>query len=158
LFDLGLRRAEAVALNMGDLDLPGRIVFVTGKGRCEKSPLTLPEPTAAALRDWISVRGIQPGPLFPSVDKGGRLGGRLTGRSVHRLVKRLGLEIGVSARPHGLRHSSITTAIQAAHEKRIPLQDVQRFSRHANIQTLLIYDDARRDTQGALASLVAEAV
>src|SRR5262249_30401577 len=42
LFDLGLRRGEAVGLDVADLDLEAGTADVLGKGRTQKARLTLP--------------------------------------------------------------------------------------------------------------------
>ena len=50
LHDLGLRRGEAVRLDVEDVDLPGNRILILGRGRSQKKePVTLPEPTRAAL-------------------------------------------------------------------------------------------------------------
>ena len=154
LYDLGLRRGEAVNLDLADLDSEAGTLAVIGKGRTERESLTLPEPTQAALKSWISARGTEPGPLFTNFDRAGK-GKRLTGRSVERIVKRLGKEAGVAARPHGLRHAAITEALDLT---RGDVRAVQRFSRHRDLRTLTIYDDNRRDMGGEVAKLVAETV
>lgn len=151
LHDLGLRRGEAAALDVADVDLEGRAVFVTGKGRSERERFTLPDPTAAALAAWLAARGDEPGPLFVNFDRAGK-GRRLTGQSIYRIVKDLGQECGIKARPHGLRHSAITAALDAT---RGDVRAVQRFSRHADLRTLQRYDDNRADLAGEVARLVA---
>jgi integrase/recombinase XerC len=74
LYDLGLRRAEASQLDAGDVYLDGDTISVRGKGRREKVRLSLPEPTAEALRAWLAVRGDANGPLFTSFDRSGSRG------------------------------------------------------------------------------------
>jgi len=71
LYDLGLRRGEAVGLDLEDVDLQAGTVSVLGKGRTEREYLTLPEPTKAALEAWVAVRGDSPGPLFVNMDRAG---------------------------------------------------------------------------------------
>ena len=151
LHDLGLRRAEAVALDLADVDLEGGAVYIVGKGHNEKERFTLPDPTAAALKVWLDARGPEPGPLFVNLDRAGK-GRRLTGRSVHRIVKALGARAGVVARPHGLRHAAITAALDKTNGD---VRAVQRFSRHADVRTLQVYDDARTDLAGEVAKAVA---
>ena len=56
LYDLGLRRAEVVSLDLEDVDLESGAVAVEGKGRTEKIRLTLPPETRGVLRQWLSVR------------------------------------------------------------------------------------------------------
>ena len=53
LHDLGLRRGEVVGLDIAHVDLEGSRLFIKGKGRTQLEPVTLPEPTKAALQDTI---------------------------------------------------------------------------------------------------------
>lgn len=153
LYDLGLRRAEVCSLDLADLELARATLFVQGKGRLEKSPLELPQPTVLALSDWLVVRGSVPGPLFYNFDRSGKGDGRLSGRSVHRLVQKYG---GASARPHGLRHTAITEACKAATAAGIGIEEVLDFSRHRSLAVLMRYRDRERNVQGKLAALVAQ--
>jgi integrase/recombinase XerC len=154
LYDLGLRRGEVVSLDAEDLDLERGTVAVTGKGRREKEPLTLPEPTALYLAAWSEVRGEEPGPLFVNVDRAGK-GERLTGTSLYRLVRGYGEKAGLRTWPHGLRHTAITEAVKKVQEAGYPLEVARDFSRHSDIRTLLIYRDRERNYQGEVASMVA---
>ncbi|MHB0970204.1 MAG: tyrosine-type recombinase/integrase [Thermoanaerobaculia bacterium] len=77
-----------------------------------------------------------------------------TGNGLYRIVRRLGRDIGRRVRPHGLRHASITAALELTSGD---VRSVARFSSHRSIQTVLIYDDARQDAAGEIAKLVAEA-
>lgn len=152
LFDLGLRRGEAVGLDLEDVDLHAGVVRILGKGRTEREALTLPAPTKAALEAWVSVRGTWPGPLFVNVDRASK-GSRLTGRSVARIVASLGAAVGLVVRPHGLRHAAVTEALDATGGN---VRAVQRFSRHRDLRVLTLYDDNRLDLGGEVARLVAE--
>ncbi len=80
---------------------------------------------------------------------------RLTGDAVARLVKALGLKAGLAreVRPHGLRHEAITRALDLCAGD---VRRVRHFSRHAKIETLLRYDDNRRDEAGAIARLLGD--
>src|SRR5581483_11176356 len=49
--------------DLADVRLEESTVAVLGKGKTERTRLTLPEPTRAALAAWIAVRGPHPGPL-----------------------------------------------------------------------------------------------
>ena len=64
LFDLALRRAEVVSLDVEHVDLATGTLAILGKGRTARVKLTLPDPTQAALVAWLSTRGLEPGPLF----------------------------------------------------------------------------------------------
>jgi integrase/recombinase XerC len=151
LFDLALRRGEAVALDLADVNLEASTVAVIGKGRRERLLLTLPAETANALRAWLEVRGLEPGPLFVNADRA-RKGARLTGRSVARVLAAIGQRVGLTVRPHGLRHAAITAALDLTGGD---VRKVQRFSRHADVRTVALYDDAREDLAGEVARRVA---
>lgn len=155
LHDLALRRGELVALDLADVD--GGTVAVVGKGRTEATRLTLPDPTRHALADWTASRGDEPGPLFVRLDRaaGRAVGpGRLTDTAVFLIVRDLGRKAGLArpTRPHALRHEAITKALDATNGD---VRTVQRFSRHADTRTVLLYDDRRRDLAGDVAKLVA---
>jgi integrase/recombinase XerC len=60
-------------------------------------------------------------------------------------------ETGAKVRPHGIRHTAITAALDTT---RGDVRRVRAFSRHANVQTLLVYDDARNDHVGTVAASV----
>lgn len=150
--DLGLRVSSVVSLDLAHVDLDARTVSVQLKGRgAERKTKTLPEETTRALAAWLAERGTEPGAVFVTLDN--RTGGsrqRLSVRSVERMVGKLGL-----GRPHGLRHSAITSAVTEAQAAGIPLPAVLRFSDHANLATLQRYVDNAADAGGELAKLVA---
>lgn len=146
LHDLGLRRGEAVSLDLEHVDLAAGTVAIMGKGRTQRVGLTLPPQTKAALTEWIRVRGGEPGPLFTNFDRAAK-GKRLTGTSLYRLTKILGL-----GRPHGVRHLSITTALDLMNGD---VRKVQKFSRHKDLRVIGAYDDSRADMAGEVAKVVA---
>ncbi len=148
LFDLALRRGEVVSLDLSDIDLEGRQIKVKGKGRAEKEILALPEATAEALTEWLEVRGETDGPLFTNFDRA-KKGHRLTGAAVYYIIRKLGKEIGITTRPHGLRHSAITACVD-----QFPLTDVQKFSRHKKIETVAVYADNKDGVQSKIADFV----
>jgi len=151
LYDLGLRRGEAVALDLEDVDLKAGTVSIMGKGRTERESLTLPDPTKASLEGWISTRGPESGPLFVNFDRASK-GSRLTGRSVARILAEIGDAVGLVVRPHGLRHAAVTEALDVTGGN---VRKVQRFSRHKDLRVLTLYDDNRQDFGGEVARLVA---
>ena len=151
LHDLGLRRGEVVSLDVADLDLAGDRITVLGKGRSQKEPITLPQPTKDALEAWLAARGTEAGPLFVNFDRA-RKGGRLTGAAVYYIVSRLGLKAGLVVRPHGIRHLAITSALDLTQGN---VRAVQKFSRHKDMRVLNLYDDNRLDLAGDVAKLVA---
>jgi len=163
LHDLGLRRGEAIAMNLDDVDLDagengeGQI-RITGKGKREPEFLSLTSaPARDALREWIEARGNEPGPLFIRLDRAadGEHLERLTGDSVCRMVRRVSklAKLKREARPHGLRHQAITRALDKTHGN---VREVRKFSRHVKLETLMRYDDNREDTAGSISKLLGE--
>lgn len=154
LYDIALRRAEVVGLDLGDVDIAAGVVRIIGKGRREQESLTLPAQTKAALAAWLEARGPFPGALFVNFDPA-KKGHRLTGAGLYRIVRELGARIGIRTRPHGLRHAGITEALERTDGN---LRAAARFSRHRDWRTLAIYDDNREDVAGTVAALVANSV
>jgi site-specific recombinase XerD len=64
------------------------------------------------LRAWIEVRGRHAGLLFANLDRHTK-GGRLTGQGLYKIIRGLGESAGISTRPHGIRHATITQRIQS---------------------------------------------
>lgn len=158
MFDLALRRGECVSLDLEDVDLAGKRIWVLGKGRTQKEARTLPDKTAAALAAWIEARrahvSAEQKAVFVSLSGRGR-GQRITGRSVHRIIAAIGDLAGIKTRPHGLRHASITAALDLNNGD---VRAAQQHARHANPQTTMIYDDNRRDLAGSVAHGIAALV
>ncbi len=155
MFDLGLRRAEVLGLDLEHLDLEGSTVAVLGKGRTDKIKLTLPAETKRVLKAWIGVRGVAPGPLFCSMNRAQPGKGRLTAIGLYGMVRELGRKVGLKVWPHGLRHAAITEALDLTGGN---VRAVQRFSRHRDVRILERYDDNRRDLGGEVAKQVAASV
>lgn len=151
LWDLALRREEVVSLDLEHVHLDTGTLFILGKGRREREKLTVPSATQIALRDWLSVRGDAPGPLVFNLDRRTR-GQRLTGSGLYHVIRVIGEQAGVKVRPHGIRHASITQALDATQGN---VRMVQKFSRHRDVRTLTTYDDNRQDLGGNVAALVA---
>lgn len=158
MFDLALRRGECVSLDLEDIDLAGRRIWILGKGRKQKEARTLPDKTAVALTAWLSERAKYASPeqqaVFISLS-GNAKGRRITGRGVYWVIAGVGADSGFKTRPHGLRHASITTALDVNNGD---LRAAQQHARHANPQTTMRYDDNRRDLAGQIAASVANAL
>lgn len=155
LHDLALRRGEVLALDVADFDADGDRLAVLGKGRTSKEWLTLNEPTARALREWLEARGSHPGPLFVNFDRSDKpgAGGRLTGDGLAAVLRALSRRAGLArrARPHGLRHQGISRALDLTNGN---IRLVQRFARHADPKTTQRYDDNREDLAGVVTRLL----
>jgi integrase/recombinase XerC len=151
LYGLELRRAELVGLDVGDYR-DGR-VWVKGKGHSDKGGMTVPASVRQDLDAYLAARGLPlTGPLFVSADRSGKgaAGGRLSKGGLWQVLQRLAELAGVPlarVSPHRIRHSSITDALDAGEDVR----RVQKLSRHVRVDTVIVYDDARRDIAGEVA-------
>jgi integrase/recombinase XerC len=156
LHDRGLRSIEVRRLEVSDCDLEGRRLAVIGKGKKERSWLTINRPTSDAIGEWIRVRGPNRGPLMIRVDRGAKADRLepLTHAAIWQSVRRLGKLAGlvIPARPHGLRHQATTRLLDLTGGD---VRRVRRFTRHASLDVLAIYDDARQDFGGQLSELLA---
>jgi integrase/recombinase XerC len=157
MFDLGLRRGEVVGLDVEDVDRAGPRLWVLGKGKAQKEPRTLPTPTLEAIDGWLAVRRAvhdEEPALLVNV-AGLRPGRRMTGNGLYRVIRSLGDLAGVRARPRGLRHASITAALDTSNGD---VRAAQAHARHANPQTTMRYDDNRQDLAGKVAARLADAL
>jgi len=152
LFSLGLRRGEVATLNMGHVDLETGTVSIKGKGRTEREPLTLCPGSLTALAAWMKHRPAEnsDAALFVGLDHANQ-SNRLSGWGIYHVVRTLGRQAGVKARPHGLRHTAITAALDTFNGD---VRKVRSFSRHANVATLMAYDDNRNDGAGQVSQAV----
>jgi integrase/recombinase XerC len=145
LFNQGLRRGEVAGLDLEHLD-PERVrLSILGKGRSGREWVTLARGTCEYLDRWLSARGTSPGPLFSSLDRASKHG-RLSDTSIYRMIRGYGL-----GRPHGLRHSAITAALEATNGN---IAEVMKFSRHRDPKVLMKYDDNRKDVAGDIAGKI----
>lgn len=69
----GLRRAEAVALDLRDYDRSNGQLRLRGAAREADRWLSTGAELREALDRWLAIRGEAPGPLFNPVNKGGRI-------------------------------------------------------------------------------------
>lgn len=134
LYGAGLRVSEAMALDLGDLDLDAGWVRVMGKGARERRVPFGPS-AALAVREYLEARRerLEPGPpLFVNFN-----GARLNGRSVARILSRHLVRIASSRMlsPHGLRHSFATHLLAAGAD----LRTIQELLGHARLSTTQRY-------------------
>jgi integrase/recombinase XerD len=138
LYATGARVAEAVGLDLADIELEERNALVTGKGSKQR---LVPLGAAAVdaintyLPDRLSLRrpGQDPGALFLNFR-----GGRLTRQGVFAVVRHAAARAGLDpakVSPHVLRHSMATHMVEAGAD----LRTVQELLGHANISTTQVY-------------------
>jgi integrase/recombinase XerC len=136
-YGAGIRLAELVALDVGDLDLAEGLVKVLGKGRRERI-VPMGGKAAEALRAYLALRprlearGEPQEALFLN-HRGGRLGARGV---AHRLGRRVGLSgLGKRVSPHVLRHSFATHLLEGGAD----LRAIQELLGHARLATTQRY-------------------
>lgn len=155
LWSNALRRSEVSKANIGDFDPTAKTLRIYGKGRGNNAEtVSLGIGTVTAIEAWLSARGeVNPDKsLFCSINPGYR-DGRLSTQGIYDIVKDRCQDAGISKvmSPHRIRHSSITAALEATGGD---VRRVQKLSRHSSLNTLLIYDDNRKNHQGEVTDLL----
>ena len=151
----GLRRAEIVSLDVGDVAPGLGLRRVQGKGGVEAA-VPLPEVAQRILADYLASKqaAVATDPLFVSrfKTKGGRVAeGRMKGHRVWKITKAIGARAGVpELHPHAFRHSC---GVELLRRSGGNLRAVQEHLRHADIQTTTIYT---RLTQSDLQKVIRE--
>jgi len=141
LVGCGIRRAEAVALDLGDYDAEqGELRLRHTKGNRERS-VPVVNGQQDALDAWIEQRGPEAGPIFCPVNRGGAIQiRRMTAQAIYLRLQRRAEAAGVRGfSPHDLRR----TFVSALLENGADIAAVQRLAGHSNIHTTARYD--RRD-------------
>jgi len=130
----GIRCAELVGLDVGEIDLEARMVRVLGKGSKERIVL-FGTRSREALRAWLKVRST----LKPKSDAVflNLRGGRLTDRSVRALLGRRVKQVALAQKcsPHTLRHSFATHLLARGAD----LRAIQELLGHASLSTTQRY-------------------
>lgn len=137
LYGSGLRVSELVGLEVGDVDLQGRVVRVLGKGSKERV-VPLGRKAAGALEAYLAVRGRLADPRRPTSAlflgrRGTALSARQVARRLDRAVRRVALARNVS--PHALRHSFATHLLAGGAD----LRAIQELLGHASLSTTQRY-------------------
>lgn len=157
LLQCALRVGELCAADIEDLtmDRGHRMLRIIGKGS-KPAWIVLPPPVVDRLDKHLAERAddverlpaLEPGakPRRPLVlsRHGRRLNEMYMWRLIRRLARRAGGDLAAlepRLKPHGLRHTAITGALDAG----VPLRDVQDFARHVSPETTRRYDRSRFD-------------
>ncbi|HWZ13414.1 MAG TPA: tyrosine recombinase XerC [Acidobacteriaceae bacterium] len=143
LYGCGIRNAELVGINLGDIHWADEVILVRGKGRKERY-VPLGDEAQSALLQYIPLRAAKleratrtSEALLLSLYLRGKGEARLTTRSVGRIVKRIALERGLSAdtHPHTLRHAFGTHML----EEGADLRAIQEMLGHERLSTTQRY-------------------
>ena len=135
LYSSGLRLAELVDLNLGDVDPNDATVRVTGKGNKDRI-VPVGRKALQALAGWLKSRASMADQDEPALFVSNR-GSRLSKRSVQARVTHWAKHQGIDAKvsPHLFRHSFATHLLESSHD----LRGVQELLGHANISTTQVY-------------------
>jgi len=165
LYGCGMRNAELVGLNLGDIHWANEAILVRGKGQKQRY-VPLGDAAAEALRAYLGERAARlaaameegkagrgtPALLLNlrlrGLEKGGEA--RLTTRSVGRIVKRIAILRGLPAdvHPHTLRHAFGTHLLEEGADLRAiqellgheRLSTTQRYTQLTTAQLTQVYD------------------
>lgn len=135
IYSSGLRLAEAVSLNINDIDWSDAMLTVTGKGR-KTRVLPVGSHALIALRDWLEARKLytQNDELALFTTQRGK---RISHRAVQMRLQQLSIHQGMEhpVHPHMLRHSFASHMLESSGDLRL----VQELLGHANISTTQVY-------------------
>jgi integrase/recombinase XerC len=134
-YSSGLRLAELVGLNLGDVDAADRTVRVLGKGG-KTRVVPVGAQALAALKDWLAVRPELARAGEPAIfvsQRGERVSPRTVQKRTNDWARRQGAPTGVH--PHMLRHSFATHVLESSGN----LRAVQELLGHASLSTTQIY-------------------
>lgn len=133
----GLRRAEIAALRIEDIDLVTGTLTVHGK-RNKRRTVPIRNGAMSALRDWLKIRGDEPGALFCAIRKGGALiPGHMTTQAVYHVMRHRAQRANVAAfSPHDMRRTFAGDLLDAGAD----ISTVQRLMGHSNVSTTAGYD------------------
>lgn len=131
----GMRRGEAICLNVGDLDFEEMVIRVRQAKFNKPRLVPLPVDLGIRLQEWLEDRKAKPEePLFKSFHKDGR---RVEAHTFINELKIRAKILGIKKRVHLhlLRHCFITELIKAE----APALKVARIVGHASLNTTLKY-------------------
>jgi len=152
LIATGMRRAELCALRVGDVDLQSGKLRVLGKGDKERT-VYLRNGALRYLRDWLSVRGDGPGPIFCRINKAGRIfpEGALSTTAMHKIITKRAAEAGLrDISPHDFRRTYAGELLDAGQD----IATVAALLGHASVTTTARYDRRGERAKEAAAACV----
>jgi len=152
LFACGLRRAEATALDMADVDTEtGGITVRGGKGRKDRTTYAV-NGAWEAVHAWIMVRGMVPGPLLLPIAKGGKIEiRRMTDQAVYLALRKRARQAKVREfSPHDLRRTFASEMLDAGAD----IATVQKMMGHADPSTTARCDRRGEEAKRKAASLL----
>jgi integrase/recombinase XerC len=136
LYATGIRVAELIGLDLGDVSFSNRTLKVTGKGNKQRV-VPFGEPASRALQSWIAqgrpvLMGEQSGQALFLGARSARLDQRIARSVVHERSREAGVP---DIAPHALRHSVATHMLDGGAD----LREVQEMLGHSSLSTTQRY-------------------
>ena len=135
IYSSGLRLAELISINMGDIDFGDRILTVTGKGKKMRS-VPVGQHAIQAIKNWLKIRQsmVNENEIALFISQRGK---RISPRSVQERLKQWAIKQGLPSHvhPHMLRHSFASHMLESSGD----LRAVQELLGHADISTTQVY-------------------
>ena len=141
LYSTGARVSELCSVRITDIDWDRKEVFIDhGKGNVSRITYLNPE-AEVSLRAYLASRSDQ-SPFVFARSRGvssSPLEARTVQNTINRIVARSGRTFSVRITPHVFRHTIATVMLRNG----TPVEQVQRFLGHSNINTTMIYAEIR---------------
>jgi len=161
----GLRRSEVPGLDLEDYDATTGALLVHGKGNKDRV-VYIVNGAGNAMQAWLAVRGMQDGPLFLPINKGGKVEWRIipdpdhpgktkirrmSDQAIYAMLKKRAEQAGIASfSPHDLRRTFVGDLLDAGAD----ISTVQKLAGHASVTTTQRYDrrpeEAKRKAAGLL--------
>jgi site-specific recombinase XerD len=134
----GLRRSEAVNLDLVHLDLSSGVLQINGAKGGKNRSIFLPSNSQPLVHDWLAVRGGERGPLLVAISKSQQLlWRRLSTQSVLYILQKRAQSAGLDGcSPHDCRRTYISNLLSAG----VDLVTASRLAGHASPLTTAKYD------------------
>lgn len=139
MFASGARRAEIVALQWHDIDLPhGTLHIRHGKGDKERHAALFGDLAVRALKYWHAQTEGREYVFCPLINQSFGEDKPITADTLYHIVDLTGKRAGVNWKPHDARRTLATELL----ERDMPLSEVQQQLGHAQANTTMIYAQA----------------
>lgn len=136
----GLRQVEIRRLKITDVNLKEGTAKIQGKGLDDTDIIYLHPETVKAVGEYLTdlkSNGKTNGYLFQALGNRKTSSGMITTMTIQREIKDLFNSLGIEGKTvHGFRHYFVTKLLKSFD----PIT-VQKFSRHASLEMLIVYND-----------------
>lgn len=141
LYSTGVRVSEAVALNVGDIEMGRQELIVYGKGSKERKTYLTDSAKFYLCRylqvrrkdEGLTVEQLQEQPLFVTLDNPHN---RITVSGIQYMLRQLGKRSGIkNVHPHRFRRTIATDLLNRG----MPIEQVRDFLGHEKLDTTMIY-------------------